>query len=95
MRELLKQLPEPNDIWVNVNGCGHFNRTHTHQGPFNRSAVYFVAGESGALVFEPGEFAIEPRPGLLVTFPSSMRHRVEPNQSDTLRISIALNFTEA
>jgi len=85
---------ELHSAWANINGPGDFNRAHTHGVRFERSGVYIVEGDAGALVFEPDEIAIEPEPGKLILFPSGMRHRVEPYQGDTQRITIAFNFKD-
>lgn len=38
------------------------------------------------------EITVEPKPGLMVLFPSTLRHRVEPYHGDELRITIAFNL---
>jgi len=38
------------------------------------------------------EFTVVPRPGLMVIFPGSISHYVEPNQGDDERITIAFNL---
>ena len=77
--------------WANINEAGHFNEEHMHAGgSFLVSGYYVVAGESGSTVFEPGEFAVAPVPGLLALFPSSQKHRVEPCNEQ--RITVAFNF---
>jgi len=38
------------------------------------------------------EITIEPQPGLMVLFPSTLRHRVEPYRGDSRRITIAWNL---
>ena len=73
-----------------MNERGDYNRRHSHPGPWTRSGVYVVEGDSGALVFEPDELVIAPQPGLLVLFPSTLWHRVEPCTSR--RITIAVNY---
>ena len=94
IRELLEQLSEYGKLyyaWANVNEAGQYNRSHHHGSPaFSRSGVYVVEGDTGALVFEPDEIVIMPRPGALVLFPATQWHRVEP--CDSRRITIAFNF---
>jgi len=38
------------------------------------------------------EVTVEPKPGLMVLFPSTLRHRVEPYRGDSRRITIAWNL---
>ncbi len=83
---------ELHTAWANINEPGQSNRSHNHSGPFTRSGVYFVAGHSGALVFEPEGPVIEPDPGILILFPSSAIHRVEPGIEQ--RITVAFNFRD-
>lgn len=67
-----------------------------------------VAGSSGQTVFEDRseiageildcqdlrkrEFRVEPEAGLMVIFPASLYHRVEPYEGDGFRITIAFNL---
>jgi hypothetical protein len=77
--------------WANVNEAGDFNAPHIHQGGgWVLSGYYVVAGETGDTVFTPGDFRVQPRPGVLVFFQPYQKHHVEP--CDEQRISIAFNF---
>jgi hypothetical protein len=77
--------------WANINEPGDFNRSHVHKGPWDVSGVYFVDGRSGDLVFEcrHGDVRFHPEPGLLVTFPALLRHRVELGSER--RITVGFN----
>jgi uncharacterized protein (TIGR02466 family) len=44
-------------------------------------------------IHNSGNWAVLPHPGLAVAFPSWLVHYVEPNHSNTTRISIAYNFS--
>ncbi len=44
--------------------------------------------------FSLQSFSISPKTSKLILFPAWSKHSVEPNQSDTERISIAFNFVE-
>lgn len=87
---LLWEIGAVHTAWANINGRGAFNKPHVHQGPFQRSGVYFVAGTTGELAFSDGT-VIAPEPGLLVEFPSMMQHWVRQNESEELRITVAFN----
>jgi hypothetical protein len=51
------------------------------------SAVYWPT----KAVTERGAINIQPRPGLLVLFPSWLEHYTDPNQSDDERVCISFN----
>ena len=76
--------------WANINEPGDFNKKHIHQGDFERSGFYVVAGDTGETVFDPGNHRVKPMPGLLAMFDSNQWHRVEP--CDKQRITVAFNF---
>lgn len=109
---------EISESWINVNGKGHFNLTHTHPDS-DLSAVLWIStnGEkSGKLEFEnPHNFEQNklltklkekirndlninkshwffPIDGLLLIFPSNLRHMVFPNTTEDNRISISFNI---
>jgi uncharacterized protein (TIGR02466 family) len=42
----------------------------------------------------PGMYYIDPKPGTLLVFPSFLEHMVKPNDTDDVRISIAINLAE-
>ena len=82
---------ELHTAWANVNETGDCNAPHVHSGGgFKLSGYYVVLGETGDTVFEPGEFHVQPMPGLLALFPSTQRHRVDPCKEQ--RITVAFNF---
>ncbi len=93
---LMTALAELGDVfyaWANINEPGDFNRSHDHAcESWRASGVLFVAGRSGDLVFEEpwGDVRVHPEPGLLVVFPATTRHRVEPGVER--RITVAFNL---
>ena len=40
------------------------------------------------------ECHIDPKPGRLIMFPASMWHKVDPNNSNDIRISVSFNFIQ-
>ena len=42
-------------------------------------------------IFSGEQFHVSPKPGTMLLFPSNLRHRVAPNHSDDMRVSIAFN----
>ena len=104
-RPHLKAYPsyQMTSCWFNINGKGDHNLCHCHPDS-DISAVFWVQGDSGNLIFpNPNLYSqwatfrdehacFTPEPGVMIVFPSCMNHFVEPNESDTPRISIAANF---
>lgn len=91
--------------WFNVNSKDNYNEWHDHdQGDKDQlcGCLYLqVPDNSGNIEFRSKRprtkpnadcLSIKPEVGLLVLFPDDMFHRVEPNQSDEDRISMAFNF---
>lgn len=94
--------------WANVNEPGSENREHVHTGYFMSGVAYFQATNTGRLEFMPynytykithsqwpyfGTAYYEPQDGDIIMFPSYLLHRVERNNSDKQRISMAFNAT--
>jgi uncharacterized protein (TIGR02466 family) len=91
--------------WANVHEQGGFNTQHLH--PHNTfSGAYYLSVPDGAgpIVFRDpryaalmnpigpaDESAILPKAGQLLIFPSWLEHRVEINQANAQRVSIAFN----
>ncbi|MFI6705395.1 TIGR02466 family protein [Nonomuraea sp. NPDC050478] len=97
------------EAWAVVYRSGGSHRLHTHHDSIYSGTIYIECGgvseTSGNLhLFDPrpaaiaravtpGVLAIQPRPGLLVAFPSWLPHSVQATQhtSSGLRICIAFN----
>jgi hypothetical protein len=87
------------DAWANINRRGDGNRVHNHgcgPGSAKWSGIYYVSdgGGDAPTVFidrVSGERRVFPVPGLLVIFPSSIRHAVEPHNGWGERVTIAVN----
>lgn len=57
-----------------------------------RGMIEFVNPNVNQSHFGGGQFAYGPRDGMILLFPSSLMHFVNPHDSDVPRISIATNF---
>jgi hypothetical protein len=94
--------------WANVNEPGSENREHVHAGYFMSGVAYFQVKGTGRLEFMPYNYVYkithtewpyygvsyyEPDDGDIIMFPSFLLHRVERNQSDRQRITMAFNAT--
>lgn len=84
--------------WANIAEGGAETAAHDHHLA-DWTSVYYASAPSGSgrLVFEgesggPPSDPIQPEPGLLLVFPATWRHRVEPTLSASPRISVAANF---
>jgi len=79
--------------WMNVNTTGEYTGWHAHHS-WAKVAVLYVAVPGGAIEFRQGAayWCETPQAGDLLVFPGSLEHRVRPNPSRNVRISIAFNF---
>lgn len=79
--------------WFNVNTPGEYTGWHTHSR-WARVGVLYVQVPGGAIEFRQGGayWSESPKAGDLLVFPGSLEHRVLPNTSEQVRISIAFNF---
>jgi hypothetical protein len=79
--------------WFNVNLQGEGTGWHTHS-QWDKVGVLYVSVPAGLIEFKQGEayWTESPRAGDLLVFPGSLEHRVRPNTSSDVRISIAFNF---
>lgn len=73
----------------------YYVKTNKNSGPIeflrdDASSHYEMSAMANKYTYTT--YTINPSPGMLVAFPSYIRHRVFPNMSDETRISIALNF---
>lgn len=98
----------PEHIWANVNRFGHYNRLHEHGPPLlcrAASGIYYpFSGEEGTDKYSPppavvrlydgGQLVeVKPSPGLLLLFPTSLLHEVDPSWPGSKpRASIAFNL---
>jgi hypothetical protein len=81
-------------FWFNINAPGNYNDWHNHGNREIVGVVYINTNPNfGDIVFENGK-RITPNIGDFIIFPSEINHRVEVNQSNDLRISIAFNFNK-
>jgi len=87
-------------FWLNAMGPGSSTSRHDHaENDECLSGVYYVAApaDSGDICFADGPFQIRvtPAPGLLLLFPPSLLHWVEPHRGRGLRLSVACNLGPA
>ena len=87
-------------MWGNISSKYHYNTIHHHgKHPLFWSGVYYLQTD-----FNCGDLVLSsywdtdytkkftPKLGNLILFPASLSHSVEPNLSNSDRISIAFNF---
>jgi hypothetical protein len=79
--------------WFNVNTPGEHTGWHTHSR-WHKVGVLYVQVPAGLIEFRQGGayWRETPKAGDLLVFPGSLEHRVLPNSSEQVRISIAFNF---
>ena len=81
--------------WFNCGESGDEYRWHTHS-PYKWAGVLYIQTpeNSGGIEFQrKGEFQVfQPSVGDFLLFPGTLAHRVLPNTSDQVRISVAFNF---
>ncbi len=79
--------------WFNVNTQGEHTGWHAHDR-WHKVAVLYVSVPGGDIEFRQGAsyWRETPQAGDLLVFPGSLEHRVRPNPSDQVRISVAFNF---
>ena len=91
--------------WININGKGSYNEKHHHMGSkldskkqSILSGVFYLnvpEGDSGDIIFtnkNGSEKSIHPIDGDLLLFNPSVVHRVETNNTNKDRISLAFNY---
>jgi quercetin dioxygenase-like cupin family protein len=79
--------------WFNANTPGEYTGWHSHSR-WARVGVLYVQVPAGLIEFRQGGayWRETPRAGDLLVFPGNLEHRVLPNSSEQVRISIAFNF---
>lgn len=79
--------------WMNANTAGEYTGWHSHSR-WSKVGVLYVAVPSGDIEFKQGGayWTESPKPGDLLVFHGDLEHRVLPNTSSDVRISIAFNF---
>ena len=82
------------DLWGQYYEKGDSQATHTHE-PCQWSFVYYVKSPKGSapLVFTDSNKKIFPKPGMLVLFPSWMRHHVPKHNCKEIRSVISGNMS--
>jgi hypothetical protein len=79
--------------WFNVNTPGEYTGWHSHSR-WARVGVLYVQVPGGDIEFRQGGayWTETPKPGDLLVFSGALEHRVLPNTSSDIRISVAFNF---
>jgi hypothetical protein len=79
--------------WFNVNTPGEYTGWHAHVR-WPKVGVLYVQVPAGDIEFRQGAsyWTETPKPGDLLVFPGELEHRVKPNASSSIRISVAFNF---
>lgn len=102
--ECLKMPTQINEMWANINYKYSYNGHHVHGGALSGVFYLNVTQNSGKLVLvnptirsdghilRNPNFFINPENLACILFPSYLEHYVEPNLSDTKRISLSFNL---
>jgi hypothetical protein len=79
--------------WFNVNTQGERTGWHAHDR-WHKVGVLYVQVPAGLIEFRQGGayWTESPKAGDLLVFPGDLEHRVLPNTSEQVRISVAFNF---
>ena len=79
--------------WMNVNTQGEYTGWHSHDR-WPKVGVLYISVPGGDIEFRQGGsyWRETPKPGDLLVFAGSLAHRVLPNDSKDIRISVAFNF---
>lgn len=84
-------------FWFNEMHQGHKTTLHTHEEEDELlSAVYYIqaAENAGDLIVRNGVDSVHLQPvaGRMILFRPEVPHEVETNNTDVLRLSVAINF---
>lgn len=92
-REVESQEGPIDSWWFNVSTQGEYTGWHSHSR-WARVGVLYVQVPGGDIEFRQGGayWTETPNVGNLLVFPGSLEHRVRPNPSNDVRISVAFNF---
>ena len=84
-----------NVSWVNIYEKDFYQEFHNHKDPVAKcfSGVAYLTPLASPIVFGIDEtMEIKPEEGDVLVFEDDLLHRVLPNKSDELRISLAFNY---
>ena len=84
-----------NSSWVNIYEKDFYQEFHSHKNSVARcfSGVAYLTPLASPIVFGIDEgMEIKPEEGDVLVFEDDLLHRVSPNKSDELRISLAFNY---
>jgi hypothetical protein len=97
LRSYIENITEKSTrrFWFNVNEPGNYNDWHRHFNDCYAAVIYIKVPEnSGNIEFRENDVyrQITPQEGKLIVFPGTLEHRVLPNLSNDIRISLATNI---
>ena len=84
-----------NSSWVNIYEKDFYQEFHNHKDSVAKcfSGVAYLTPLASPIVFGIDEsMEIKPEEGDVLVFEDDLLHRVSPNKSDELRISLAFNY---
>ena len=89
-----------NEFWFNISNPGDNTGWHDHKENAKISGVYYISipKESGKIIFRKNTgnnsktWFVKPKDGMMILFPSKLKHCVEINKSSKPRISLAFNL---
>lgn len=81
--------------WFVVHKAGDSFKWHNHSN-CEQVCVTYIQSDGGDIEFrKDGEhYKITPKTGMVIMFPGELEHQVLPHNSDTLRISMAVNLPQ-
>lgn len=92
-RAVEARVGEIDSWWMNVNTLGEHTGWHAHHR-WPKVAVLYVNVPAGLIEFRQGGsyWTESPNQGDLLVFAGNLEHRVLPNTSEEVRVSVAFNF---
>ena len=82
------------NFWLNVYEKGDYAVSHAHI-PYDFSFAYFVECDEthSPLIFSDSGYEVPAVKGTYVAFPSYLKHHVDENSSDKLRVTLSGNYS--
>ena len=82
------------NFWLNVYEKGDYAVSHAHI-PYDFSFAYFVECDEthSPLIFSDSGYEVPAVKGTYVAFPSYLKHHVDENSSDKIRVTLSGNYS--